>query len=722
MKAIRLCIIVFLFLSIKSSATHIVGGEIFYDYLGADNYRITLKLYRDCYSGLALYDDPATIFVFNSSGTLVDSIQITFPGSAVLPSSVNNPCFTPPTNVCVEEAVYQAIVSLPPIAGGYNISYQRCCRNNSILNIVSPGDVGSTYMAHIPEPSIASNNSSPHFVNFPPIFLCEGIPFTFDHAAIDADGDSLYYELCDPFTGLDPSCPILGTQATGNCSQLGSPPPFAFVPWLAPYNASYPLSASPALTINSQTGLMTATPNLIGQWVVGVCVSEYRNGVLIDVNKRDFQFNVVNCPNLPVASIPEQTQFCNGYTVNFTSNSSGAFSYNWDFGDISITNDTSNIETPTWTYADTGLYSVSLIINQGTLCVDTQTTDFLIYPLLNASFTPPQGQCFLGNGFDFQGIGTFSTYASYVWSFGSLASPDSSFALNPTQVSFQNSGNHLVTFTVSENGCTKTYTDSIVVYPQPEALFDVSTDTLCVLNPVSFIDSSTSDSPLNYLWSFGNGTSSTLSNPTTEYAQAGSYNVSLLVTSENVCTDTYNLPTALDVQPSPVAGFTLSNTVLSSFNSQLTIIDQSLFATNCSIFWGDGSLSDNCDSSHQYVNSGYYTIMQVVENEIGCSDTALADVEVESEFGFWIANAFTPDNNKLNDTFKPIIFGVHDYKFSIFDRWGVKIFETSDLNQGWDGNYKNALCKIDVYNYRIVFKDDVGNSFHQYIGKVSLIP
>ncbi|MGB3946975.1 MAG: PKD domain-containing protein [Bacteroidia bacterium] len=721
MKTIRLWLIFFLFLSIKSNATHIVGGEIFYDYLGNDNYRITLKLYRDCYAGLALYDDPATIFVFNSSGTLVDSIQIAFPGSVVLPSSVNNPCFTPPTDVCVEEAVYQAVVTLPPIVGGYNLTYQRCCRNNSILNIVSPGDVGSTYMAHIPEPSVATDNSSPHFVNFPPIFLCEGIPFTFDHSAIDSDGDSLHYELCDPFTGLDPSCPILGIQASSPCPQLGAPPPFAFVPWLAPYNASYPLSASPALTINPQTGLITATPNMVGQWVVGVCVSEYRNGVLIDVNKRDFQFNVVNCPNLPSASIPQQTQFCNGYTVNFTSNSSNAFTYNWDFGDTSVNNDTSNLQNPTWTYADSGMYSVTLIINKGTLCVDTATSNFLIYPLLNPSFSPPQGQCFLGNSFDFQAVGSFSSGASFVWHFGTLATPDSSIAINPTNVVFQQSGNHFIVFSVSENGCTKTYVDSVIVYSQPEALFGVSSDTLCVLNPVVFIDSSNSDTPLTYLWDFGDGINSTLSNPTTEYAQAGLYNVSLLVTTENACTDSYNFPNSLDVKPSPIAGFSLSNTILSAFDSKLSITDQSVFANNCSVYWGDGSFSQNCDSSHHYAAVGYYTIMQVVENEIGCRDTAFADVEVQSDFAFWVANAFTPDKNNLNDTFKPAVFGVHDYTFSVFDRWGTKIFETTDLNQGWDGTYKNNLCKIDVYNYKIIFKDNVENSFHQHIGRVSLI-
>src|ERR1035437_4539049 len=153
---IKHCIILLflMLLCLKNFATHIVGGEIYYTYLGSNNYQITLKIYRDCYNGLAPYDDPATVFIFNSAGTFIDSLAIPFPGSTVLPGNVSNPCFVAPTNVCVEEAVYHAVVNLPPIPGGYNLMYQRCCRNNSILNLVSPGNVGSTYMAHIPDSSI----------------------------------------------------------------------------------------------------------------------------------------------------------------------------------------------------------------------------------------------------------------------------------------------------------------------------------------------------------------------------------------------------------------------------------------------------------------------------------------------------------------------------------------------------------------------------------------
>src|ERR1043166_8125775 len=127
MKLKNFVILIFFVLFAKTSlATHIVGGEIYYDYLGSNNYKITLKVYRDCYTGMAPYDNPATIFIFNSSGGFVDRVEIPFPGSVQLPVTISNPCFTPPTDICVEEAVYMTNINLPNIPGGYDIVYQRC--------------------------------------------------------------------------------------------------------------------------------------------------------------------------------------------------------------------------------------------------------------------------------------------------------------------------------------------------------------------------------------------------------------------------------------------------------------------------------------------------------------------------------------------------------------------------------------------------------------------
>lgn len=717
--------LLFFFIIILSSenfATHIVGGEIYYDNLGGNNYRITLKVYRDCYNGVPLLDDPACIFIFNSAGVFIDSIEIPRPPTLILPPTINNPCFIPPTNICVEEGIYQAVVNLPNIPGGYNLTYQRCCRNGTILNLILPGDVGSTYMAHIPDNSVAPGNSSPRYTNFPPIFLCAGVPLFFDHSATDPDGDSLYYELCDPYTGLDPSCPSLGPPgAAAGCPGIGMPPPYAFVPWQAPYNAAYPMSALPVISVNPITGLMTGTPNMVGQWVVGVCVSEYRAGVLIDVNKRDFQFNVVTCPGLPVASIPQQTTYCFGYTVNFSQASINAFSYHWDFGDPSTPLDTANILSPSWTYADSGTYIVTLIINPGTSCADTNSNTFYIYPLLDPTFSPPPGECIYENSFNFSGAGAFLGNGTFLWNFGSHASPVSSTNVNPTNIVFDSVGTFPITFTVTENGCTEAFTSSINVYPKPVAAYTLGSPIACDLQPVQFLDGSTGDTPLSYFWTFGDGASTSEQNPSHIYPSIGLYPTSLIISTANGCKDTFDLPSPVSVFPSPDAGLTAAPTDTSIFYPEITVADISSGATDCDIYWGDGSTSSNCDTSHAYANPGTFTIMQVVTNAVGCKDTAYIEVIIRPEFLFWIPNAFTPNGNGLNDIFKPKLLGVHDYTFLIFDRWGEKIFETNNKEVGWNGYFKGRLCTNDVFVYKINFRDDVDNLDHQYIGRVTLV-
>lgn len=723
MKLKRLLILFFLMiLSLKNFATHIVGGEIYYDNLGGNNYRITLKVYRDCFNGVPPLDNPACVFIFNSAGVFIDSLEMPLPGTVILPVTINNPCFTPPTNICVEEGIYQAIVNLPNIPGGYNLTYQRCCRNGTILNLILPGDVGSTYMAHIPDNTVAPGNSSPRYTNFPPIFICAGVPLFFDHSATDPDGDSLYYELCDPYTGLDPLCPSLGPPAVAaGCPGIGSPPPFAFVPWQAPYNAAYPMSASPIIAVNPITGLMTGTPNMVGQWVVGVCVSEYRGGVLIDVNKRDFQFNVVTCPGLPVASIPLQTNFCFGYNVNFTQASINAFTYHWDFGDGTTVLDTSNVIAPSWIYADSGTYQVTLIINPGTMCADTQTNTFFIFPLLDPVFSPPPGECIYENSYNFNGGGAYMGNGTFTWNFGPNATPSTSAILNPTNIVYNTPGTFPVTFTISENGCVETYTANVDVYPKPIADYTLGGSLACDLQPVQFVDASIGDTPLTYFWQFGDGGTSTVQNPSHTYPSIGNYNTSLIVVTANGCKDTFALPSPIAVFPSPIAGVTATPIDTSIFYPDVTAFDLSSGAIDCDLYWGDGTMSTNCNDIHSYGAPGNYTIMQVVTNTNGCTDTAYIEIVIRPEYLFWIPNAFTPNGNGLNDIFKPKLIGVHDYSFIIFDRWGEKIFETTNEEAGWNGYFKNRLCTNDVFVYKINFRDDVENLDHQFIGRVTLV-
>ncbi len=713
----RMCAVLllcFLFTT-GAKATHIVGGEIYYDCLGGNLYRITLKVYRDCINGVAPYDNPASVGVFDANGNLLDTLSMIFPGSTLVPPTINTPCYSPPTGVCVEEAIYQEIKLLPAIpAGGLYLAYQRCCRNNSILNLVNPGGVGSTYLIVIPHPSQAVCNNSPRYNNFPPIYICQGAPLVFDHSATEPDGDSLVYELCDPFDGASAAAPQPVPPAG---------PPYAFVPFNPPYSGTYPMSSNPAMFIDPQTGLLTGTPNLSGQWVVGVCCSEYRNGVLISVNKRDFQFNVVPCPLLTISSIPTQTVFCAGNTVQFLNNSFNATTYHWDFGELNLLSDTSNLFSPTYTYSDTGTYTVTLYCNPGTACADTSTTTFQIYPSIIPNFTAPAGQCFIGNNFNFQAGGQFTGTGTVIWNFGANATPSTSNVQDPQNITYNAPGNYLVTITVVENGCTGTFTDTVIVYPTPTANFAALPLYGCVPYTVQFQDSSIAGTQISYLWDFGDGFTSILPDPIHTYTDTGSYDVTLIITTSNGCIgiDTFSVLGMVNVFPSPTAGFDVTAHSVSIFAPFIGTIDQSQNADSCVMDFGDSYITSDCNATHTYWNYGSFLITQIVYNQFGCSDTATILIEVLPENRFFIPNTFTPNGDGLNDLFMPSIMGVEDYHFMLFDRWGNLMFETIDTYQGWDGRYKGNKCQEDVYVWKIEYINVVNGEEMKVIGHVNLV-
>ena len=370
-----------LLLPLNSWATHIVGGEMNYTCLGNNEYEITLTIFRDCYNGSpnAYFDDPASIGVFSgANNNLIQNILIPldFMVNDTLEPTLSSECFVAPPDVCVHTTTYTTTVTLPPVAGGYILAYQRCCRNITISNIIDPLDTGATYSIFISEEALNECNSNAKFIDWPPVFICVNEPLIFDHSAIDIDGDSLVYTLCTPLQGASPLDPM---------PQPPYPPPYQEINWIdPPYNESNMLNGGPGgepLVINPQTGLMEALPNTIGQFVVGVCVEEYRNGVLISTTRRDFQYNVGVCSQT-TSAFQTSTIECDDLTVNFFNQSINADSYFWDFGDPTTTTDVSTMMNPTYTYPDFGTYTVTLIADPNTTCSDTLIVDITLFPCI----------------------------------------------------------------------------------------------------------------------------------------------------------------------------------------------------------------------------------------------------------------------------------------------------------------------------------------------------
>lgn len=704
-----------------AKATHIVGGEIYYDCLGNNDYQITLKVYRDCINGIPPFDDPASIGIFDAvTGVLIQNLMVAAPVITPISSTISVPCYVPsPGTVCEEEAIYTTICNLPPSNNGYLLVYQRCCRNNTIVNLVNPGNQGFTIFTKIPPPNLAVCNSSARFNYYPPIYLCQGLPFIFDHSATDPDGDSLVYSLCAPNDGASAAIPM---------PQPPNAPPYVPVTWQTPYNASNQMATSPTLNVNLYSGVLTGTPTLMGTWVLAVCCKEYRNGILINTNMRDFQFNVVQCNPIPVSgiispNINSQIVNCTGLTIQFSESSINASNYYWNFGDPTTTNDTSNLSAPSYTYPVSGNYTVTLIANPGSVCADTDTVHLTVTLPPNISFNPPPPQCIIGNNFSFQATGSWGSNAVLSWNFGPNANPSTSSVIDPQGIVYDTSGTFPVTVTVTENGCTATQTQYVTVYPVPEANFTAQPVSGCIPLTVQFTNTSIAGTPATYTWYFGDGGTSTDPNPVHTYTATGVYDIMLIIQTTTGCIgiDTFFVPGMVTVLPQPVAAFSVSDTIFSIFDPYISVTDLSQGADSCVLHFGDGYVTSDCNSGHTYWTYGEYTLMQVVYSGDGCPDTAYLSIEILPENRFYIPNTFTPNGDGLNDIFIPVAFGCEEYHFMIFDRWGMLLFDTHDTYMGWDGRFKGNKCQEDVYVWKIEFRNAETRSFQQYIGHVNLI-
>jgi len=285
----KLLILLTLFICLfanDSRASHIVGGEIYYDSLGNNQYKITIELFRDC-SSFTDFDQPLQYTIFYTNGTIWSEFTMNYILKEQLPIVYDDPCVTPPSDICIEHAIYVDTVTLPFDIDGYYISYQRCCWAGNIDNIVDPTTNGITLTTSIPGSSLVDiHNQGARFANYPPLVLCSGHSLDFDHHATDPDGDSLVYSLADPYLG--------GTDVNVTPNPE-SAAPYSPVSWQPTYSTAQPFGAGSTIVVDPNTGNITFTPNLIGNYVAGVQVDEYRAGVLINSHVRTYGYRIVAC-------------------------------------------------------------------------------------------------------------------------------------------------------------------------------------------------------------------------------------------------------------------------------------------------------------------------------------------------------------------------------------------------------------------------------------------
>ena len=455
---------------------HITGGEMFYEYLGSSgnghNYRVTLKLYRDCYSSGAQLDLTVQFGVFsNGTNSLVRTESVNRSTIEQVTLGSISPCISNPPQLCYEVGYYVAEINLPSSPSGYTISFQRCCRVGGIENVLNSSSMGVTYLATIPgslsEPTAPVNNSA-RFKGKDDVLICANSYFEYDFGAADPDrGDVVTYELCEAYMGGSMNSPSPSTPDA---------PPYNSVPYSPGYSGGSPMGMT--VSINPSTGLVSGTAPYAGIYVLTVCASEYRNGKLINVNRKDIQVAVAGCLTTDAILYPEY-QLCESFTFSprNRNNSPLINAQQWDFGVAGTNTDISNEMNPTFTFPDTGTYTVTLTTNPGQDCSDVTTTTVRVYPGFRPGFRFFESCATVPISFEDTTTTRYGTVNYRHWDFGDINTlADTSDTRNPTYT-YGSVGTRLVTMIVgTSKGCRDTISSNVNVLLKPP--IQLTNDTL----------------------------------------------------------------------------------------------------------------------------------------------------------------------------------------------------------------------------------------------------
>jgi gliding motility-associated-like protein len=392
-----------------------------------------------------------------------------------------------------------------------------------------------------------------------------------------------------------------------------------------------------------------------------------------------------------------QFVFTNLTTIDFGSHSS-----KWDFGDFN----SSGIMNPDHSYIDVGTYTVTLISISDQGCTDTFSNYIIVTTAVTAKFTSTETvSCIDENLFLFTNESTVKGgKIKYFWDFGDSTTtsiPD------PSHV-YKQPGVYKVKLTATGSyGGIDSSSIIITVAPLPIAGFNVNDSLQCLKgNKFAFFNTSSIEfGELNYIWNFGDSNESTLRNLKYSYKESGDFIVKLTVFSEFGCRD--SAEQLVSVKPTPLGIKYDSVVTRANFDTRLVArnFDSASYVWNPNIY-----LSDN--KSKEVIFNGpnpfKYTIR--ITDIYGCTFVDTLNILFFKNINILVPKAFTPNKDNLNDVLRPILLGIKEFKsFSVYNKWGIQLYNTSDAKQGWNGTYKGVLQPMDTYTWVVTGIDIDGN-------------
>lgn len=514
----------------SSYASHGVAVDLEYDCLGGNQYRFRLLFYRDC-NGVGA---PTTVSLNASSASCGNNFNIQLSNrtgpvevSQVCPSQINQTSCNAGNLPGVERYVYEGTATFPSNCADWIISYGLCCRNAAITNLQNPGSANIYVEATLNNTNGICNNS-PRFSSLPSPYVCSGNLTSYNHGAINIDGDTWIYSLENPKSAS-------GTN----------------IPFVSGRTATSPIATTGAFNFNTSNGQMSFTPNGVQQGVITVKIEERNsNGDLVGSVTRDMQIIVMNCNNNPPIAtgvngspIIFNYDVCWGSSFCFDINSSDADADNinmiWNNGIPGGTFTVNSANPPVGTFcwsptqSDTGTHYFSVTVEDDACPIPGKNTYVYQVNVVDGNDPPVVAgpDTSICGGSPIQLYANAGPGATFAWS----PSTGLSCTSCPNPIATVNNG---IAYTVSVNypsGCTRMDNVTLTIAPSPDITITPNGGTICNGSNIPLSAFST-DPTATFLWNPGGQTTATISaSPsTTQYFKASAIATNGCSTTDSV--------------------------------------------------------------------------------------------------------------------------------------------------------------------------------------------
>jgi gliding motility-associated-like protein len=425
-----------------------------------------------------------------------------------------------------------------------------------------------------------------------------------------------------------------------------------------------------------------------------------------------------------INGVPYDTVGCVPLRVDFVDTLNKGKRYYWDYGDGA--GDTTTSPSNFHIYTSIGTFRVRLIAVDSTTCnvFDTAYTnikvgnnkvflDFMpnkLLPCTNLSYN------FTNTSVPTRGPFNPDTFT---WDFGDNSAPVTQGQSPPVMHTYAGPGTYIVKLAINDTSFCNSPVDTVKTVrlsPEVKAQFETPPRG-CV--PYNAVFTNNSLGGLNFFWDFGDGVTSTQDNPTHLYNNVGTYIVKLSAFDSTSCNKVDSSKFTITVSPIPVASFTYNpnppqENVFTNFTNQSTGAIKYLWN------FGDGDSSAEVNPSHIFPATNTYNVCLNAANDAGCSDDTCEDVRALIKPLVDVPSGFTPGRFGSNGRIKVEGFGIAEMHWSIYNRWGQKVYETNNTKSSWDGTYNGKLQPLDVYTYTLEVTFSDGKKYRK-TGDITLL-